>query len=120
MLCYFVVTTIALASSSVLANGFISCEDYDTSSHVAYYSFDLGQHFTCPVQPGTCEGLIGDGAWQDEVVTCTGNEHGTEQTAFWITSDGCYNICSGGNHMFCCRYAGEGIQCPTSGISGGC
>jgi hypothetical protein len=36
--------------------------------------------------------------------------------AFWITSDGCFNIESGGNHMYCCGVKGQVGRCTTTGF----
>src|ERR1700744_816960 len=99
----------AFLAGSSMANGFISCNSNAIStSHTCTYSFDNGQTFTCPSQSGSCQKIIGDTGRQNNYARCYGNLGGYEDTAFWVTGDGCYNIRSGGNHMYCCGRHGPG------------
>ncbi|RPA86271.1 hypothetical protein BJ508DRAFT_321934 [Ascobolus immersus RN42] len=128
----FTITAISIltAASTVMANGFIQCRNGSLNggrgkipTHKAIYSFDNGQTFICDSLVQNCGQMWGDGSWSKTYVNCLGNMGGSQRASFWITSDGCYNICSGGNHMWCCgaeKGGAGGGSCVTTGFGPGC
>jgi hypothetical protein len=102
-----------LHASEILAQSFIQCENFQLEAsgdeqdvygipiHQFSYSFDGGQTFLCNQnfgQDGQCAQATDDSTYYQ----CNGNKGGSESAAFWITLDGCFNVESGGNHMYCC------------------
>jgi hypothetical protein len=119
--------TLSFGAARVLADGFITCIDgsesgggdahdtYGIPVHNFSYSFDDGQSFVCGPLDEACGEIYGDLSFANTYTSCEGGDGGEESAAFWITSDGCYNIESGGNHMFCCPGSSE--SCVTTGFS---
>jgi hypothetical protein len=95
---FTLVATTAIFSNQVAAKGYIGCKSVYLNGavgHTAYYSFDNGQSFYCSAQTDDCSEMRGVAAYEKQYVSCPGNDDGHESAAFWITSDGCYNIESG-------------------------
>jgi hypothetical protein len=61
-----------------------------------------GVVYTCDFLAEDC-GQMTVSSWQTTFMTCKNLSNGKSQrTAFWITSDGWYNINADGQHAFCC------------------
>ncbi|KAJ5444854.1 uncharacterized protein N7458_008726 [Penicillium daleae] len=117
-----------LAAVRASAVGYISCQDESMTAaggegwtgniptHNVVYSFDDNNFFYCAGIPGPCADEPGD---DKDYYTCEG-DYGSERAAFWITGDGCYNIRSGGNHMYCCGAdQNGGGHCAPTGFGPG-
>lgn len=121
-------TISALAIGSASATGTIRCKSGSLNggrgnvpTHSAIYSFDNGQTFFCDAIAGACGQVKSLSDLQNTYVTCSGDKGGTQKAAFWVTKDGCYNICSGGNHMYCCGAdSNSGGTCHPTSFGPGC
>ncbi|KAL2814809.1 hypothetical protein BJX63DRAFT_391665 [Aspergillus granulosus] len=125
----FTAALLAFAAGTLAGETSIECQTVNQSggrgnlpSHNFAYSFDGNNYFICGGLIESCGLMTGDESWKNTYSTCTGTNGGSEEAAFWITSDGCYNICSGGNHMYCCGAgnSNSGGRCIANGFSAGC